>query len=862
VTSWLARVAAQAVPAEWRESVQDDLQEEAAAERRGDLWMAYQTARVALRYRWTFRGDALLSDVRYAVRALLAAKWFTAGAMATFALGIGINVAVFCAVDRLLFRSLPYGHPESLVLLRSCEIDSTDCVGSFPAAVAFQLSQHSETMADVSVAGFPQMYRVSRGPSDDPIVSLIAVSPGALRALGVTPLLGRDISDVEIASKSPVAWISEEAWQRRFGSEAGILQRILWSRYEGVPVPVVGVLPRGFVPPSIGQDPEWAGLVVEHGGDGWAAIRQTGRLAVPFARLKPGVSVAQAQAEVDAIVNSLPLEPRQQTRERLRVDRIDASLFAYYRNYLWLIVTAAGLVLVMACSNLASLFLARGRSRQQLAAVCTALGASSGRLVSAALIEALLVCLAGVAGALVVLAAVQKATLLFLPPLFSRYAAGLTDLRVIGFSLVVTVICAIVAGTLPGWRATRLEILPLLQRGTRSGRRARVHGGRGLLVFEAAVGAVLVLGAVLAGRTLLALTYEDLGFQPEGLYLVNATGGVMPADPRDPAQRMAAQQQGVQQLVDAMRRLPGAAAAGAGDYNPASHAAPMRAFASDVQAGPRVQVTPGYMEAVGVRLVAGRTFTDEDVSSRAPVAMMNRSGARLVWPGTEPAQIVGRVWTPTGETPRRVIGIVEDMKFGYGAEAFEPIAYVPVGTEVTGWGTISVRMHPGQALPLPALRTFIAERLPNARINSVAHAAEGMSPVLRDPRFRATLLGGFALTALLLAGVGLYAVASYEAAQRRYEMGVRLTLGATPTALRRLILREAAAPVLIGGLIGLVGAWWIAGVGQSFLYRTDARDLTLYVPVLVVLVGTAALAAWTPARRAARTDPAIVLRAQ
>jgi hypothetical protein len=247
--------------------------------------------------------------------------------------------------------------------------------------------------------------------------------------------------------------------------------------------------------------------------------------------------------------------------------------------------------------------------------------------------------------------------------------------------------------------------------------------------------------------------------------------------------------------------------------------------------------------------------------------MLNALGVRLLWPGVTPALAVGRTWQPDGEIPRTIVGVVADMKFQYGVGMFghgkaQPIAYVPIGAEPTRFGGVSVRIREGQVLQEPALRTFLEVRLPGARLTRLSYVPDGLSPVLRDPRFRALLLSLFAVAALGLAAIGLYAVASYEAAQRRYEMGVRLTLGATPGTLRRLLLADTCRPVAIGATAGLVGAWWFAAFAQSLLYRTDGRDPIFYAAAVVVLVGTAALAAWMPARRAARTDPAIVLRAQ
>jgi putative ABC transport system permease protein len=856
MTRWVARLAACLVPTEWRADVVRDVEEEARPGQRGALWQSAQVARVGAKMRWTFGGDVMLTDLRYAIRSLLGAKWFTLGAIATFALGIGINLAVFSAVDRLLFKHLPYSHPETLVLLKSCDASTGACGGSFPTAIAFHLTQHSDAFEEVAVGGFAEPIRLTREQTDEPALSFVAVSPRALRVLGVSPAIGRDLSDAEIASQTRGAWISDEAWRSRFHSDLGTVGRTVWLG--NTPVSVLGVLPRGFIPPSwSSQSATWTGLVVEYSGNGWVAIAPTGRLAAPFARLRPGITVAAAQAELDAIRSALAGDSKgpNAPSESLRVDPMETTLFSQSRAYLWLVVVTAGLVLLMCCANLASLFIARSRAREQLTAICTALGASSARLIVTAILESVLVCTAGAAAAIVVLATAQKALSTLLPPIFSRYTEGLTDPRVIGFSLLATLACAMIAGVFPGWRLGRLDVLPLLQRGARSTRRARRRGGRGLLVIEAALGAMLVLGAVLAVRSFVVLTQEDLGFQPQGLYLVYVGAGAGPSDP-------IAQAASMQEKLELLRQMPDVSAVGSSDYIPATNAAPIRPFAKDVR-GPRVQVSSGYFEALGVPLIAGRVFTDAEIATQAPLAMMDRLGARRVWPDLDPAQVVGLVWQPSGELPRTIVGIVGSIKPDYGSGPRadpQPTAYLPLGAQPTRLGMALIRMRPGHALQLSALKSFLQARQSDARVTGVDYLPDAMDPVLRDPRFRAALLTTFALTALLLAAVGLYAVASYDAALRRYEMGVRLTLGASPTDLRRLVLRETCWPVAIGCVAGLLGAWWIASLAQSLLYRTNGREPMLYVLVVAILLAVAAAAAWLPARRVAGTNPAIVLR--
>jgi predicted permease len=508
----------------------------------------------------------------------------------------------------------------------------------------------------------------------------------------------------------------------------------------------------------------------------------------------------------------------------------------------------------MACANLASLLVARGRSREHLAAINAALGASRTRLLTGALLESAIVCLAGAAVGVAAVAATSKGLLQVLPPLFSRYASGVADPRVVLFAICAAMLSALVAGLVPAWRATRVDVLAILQKGTRSGQRTRVRGGRGLIAAEAALGALLVLGSVLALRSFIVLASDRLGFEPRDLYVVSVNGAGKST--------MDEQRTRIEQALEVVRLVPGVAAAAASDNVPASGEAPVRGFAKDQKAGVRVQVSANYFETMGATLLAGRTFTPEDIASRANVAMVSRLGVELLWPGLTPHQVLGRLWQPADETPREIIGVVDEMKNSYGLDRGRPTAYVALGAEPTPWRSIVVRAQPGAALQVESIRARVQERLGREIHVSMSSLWESMDRNLRDPRFLAVLMTTLALTGLLLAIVGLYAVTNYDVSLRRYEMGVRVVMGATAADLKRLVRREALVPVLMGAAVGLIAAYWLAQFAQGLLFRTDGRDPWLYLIVAGVLVATALVASWLPARRVAATDPATVLRAQ
>jgi predicted permease len=848
VSDWLFRGALRLVPASWRASVRADIEEEARVQRRGGVWKSSQAIRVAARWRWTFGGGAVLTDVRYAIRSLAGARWFTVGAVVSFALGVGVNLAVFSAIDRMLFRRLPYANPAALVLLRSCDEKTGECAGAFPSDVAYALQRQSSTLESVAVAGFSIDVRLSRDETTEDVFSMMEVSPHALRALGVTVRPGRDITDEEVSAKARMAWISDEAWRARLGADANIVGRTFWAGDR--PVTIAGVLPRGFIPPAwTAPNPEWAGLVVAYSG--WSTIGPSGRILVPFARMRPGVTPADVGHELAVVQEGLRSQPseRPQRRENLRADGIERALFSRFNDYLWLVVAAAGLVLLMACTNLATLLVARGRAREQLAAIATALGASRARVLTTAVAESLTICLTGSALALAGVWATEAAISALLPPLFSRYTAGATDLRVLTFALLVACAAAVGAGLAPGWRHTKVDVLTVLQKGSRGGGRRTSPGARTLLAVQAALGCLLVVGSFLALRSFARLSGDSLGFDPTDLAVVWTNPGRLAPD--EQRTRMEA-------ALQAMRRVPGVRAAAGADNIPTTNEMGQRGFKQGAVRGTKIQVTDEYLATLGARLTAGRDFTRAEVASRGPVVILNRLAARALFPEIPPAALIGRMWQADDDPPREIIGIVQEFKTSYGDANLRPAVFLPMGAEPSLWTQLVIR--PAAIRP-EVIRSVIQEQFGGVTVRTL-DVERRLDVSLVDARFRAVLLSVLACAGLAVAVVGLYAVASYDVAMRRYEMGVRLTLGAPPRALKRLILLQACRPVALGAGAGLVGAYWLAQFITGFLFNMTGRDPVTYAAVATVMVASALLAAWLPARRAAATDPAVVLKAQ
>ena len=800
----------------------------------------------------------MTTDIRYALRSLLRARWFTVAAVFTFALGIGVNVAVFSTVDRILLRPLPYADVDRLVMLRSCALDG-ECSGGFPSLVAFEARERLATIDDLAVAAMAGSYSVSPTPGEAPPLRLSGVSVNLLRVVRVQPVLGRDFSEEDAAQRRRVAILSHESWVRRFDGSPDVITTTIGSASR--PVSIIGVLPPGFIPPTSSfPDATWDGLILDSDPDGWSVIGPgRGMVAVPVARLRSGATVAAARAEVAALVEVLT--PRLRSREgvlpRIHVDPIQTALFSRFRANAWLILSASVVLLLLACANLANLLLARGRSREYDAAIHASLGAGPGRLVTAGLLESLIVCGAGATIAIGVVAVTSKALAAVLPPLLARYAAEATEPRVLGITLVVALLCAIAAGVMPAWRASRVDVLSVLQSASAGRQRSRLRGGQSLIVVESALAVLLVLSGLLLFRSFTHFSGQDLGFNPDNLYTVTARG-TSPVK-RSPEAALALYEQSIEVLA----ALPGVESAGGADVTVVSGQAPMRGLSRDrTVRGGRYQVSPGYFHTLQTPFIAGRAFTEAEVRSRAQVGILSASAARIFFADLPPAQVVGRSLTIDDDPARTVVGIVPDLRRrGYGDDSNEAALFLPLGAEPSAYGMRVIRMETGTAPQRAMLQQRLSEVLGPVTVNVTAISA-GLEPALKDPRFRAVLFTVLSLAALLLAAIGLYAIASFDVASRRYEMAVRLALGARARDIQRLVILGACRPVVLGVLVGVAGAYWAEQFLKAFLFGVEPRDPAAYAVVVLILLATTTLAAWLPARRAVRVDPATTLRAQ
>jgi predicted permease len=856
------RAALRLVPRAWRGTVARDLEEEAAAGRRGTAWLSWQAVRTGVPLRRASVGDFVATSVRQTVRSLARSRGFALAAVSSFALGIGANVALLSVMDRLVFRPLPFPERDRLVVVFSGTPEDSPRLWH---AQALALQEQATTLDGLATAyGSDGEGLIVEELGESPVRFGVA-SPNLLRLLGIRPIEGRDFAadPVDDAAPSDVpreVLITDAFWRRQFNRSPDALDRIFISqqrRYH-----IVGVLPPDFVNPSVELSGRIDGLMASDGRvEGPPRDRTT--VGARLARLAPGRTVAEAQAEMAAIGARVAAEhpdfmgiQAPMTAEPLRV-----GMLRPYARFLWLILGAAGLVLLIACANLSTLFLARGRAKVHETAIRSTLGASRWRLVGAAIAEALVVCFAGAGAALVTLASVQTLHVSVVPPEFRGFEVSAFDVRLIALTFGLAAASALLAALVPALASTRFDPLSALRQGRPTGGTRRLTTGRSILALEAAIAVVLVAAAGGAVRSFGGLVFRDPGFVAADLYRTSVFF--------EPARNLLNMERAraLATIEQALSDVPDVDGWTAVTYPPIARGRLSHPYWSmlDIEGGV-IGVTDTTLEVLRTPLLAGRGISADDIRSAAPVALINRRAAAALWPGEPFEEAIGRSLTMPYGGVRDVVGVVTDIRSRPGVSAW-PMLYVPIGDGVAakpGWAMelpVLLRMRPGTTPDRRELLARFQALVPTGMAGAPVAVTDELAPWLEHPRFQAALFGSLALIALVLAAIGLYAITAFDAARRRHETGVRLALGATRGDIRRHVIGGAVRPVLAGSAAGLVAAWWAAQFLQAYLFEVDARDPWTLALVSLVLIATAVVAAWLPARRAARTDPANVLRA-
>ncbi len=806
--------------------------------------------------------ETLLNDARYALTIARRNKGFTLSAVLTLALGIGATTAVFATVHGVLLRPLPYPDADRLVRLFEERPGAVAPLGDrfLNSATYFAwVEREPRTLAGMAVYR-EQAYTVGFEGGSARLPGA-AVSPELFSVLRATPVMGQFFRpDAERTGAEPTVVLSERLWRQRFASDPDVLGRRLLI--DNRPHTVIGVTQHGFYFPDR-RALLWTPYAVSV-RPGPGDVRKDSP-ASAIGRLKPGATPLQAAAEgtaaARAVGQSLSADllfgkggPPVVRAQRL-IDDVTASV----RPALQVIGIGVLLVLLVACANVANLLLSRGIARQREFAVRAALGATRARLTTQLLTETLVLAVAGGTTGLLLGWAGTVAVPALAPHDFPRLEDVQMASGVVVFAVVASVMSAMLAGLVPALRAPESHVSVASTTGFSRGR-SRMRDG--LLIAEAAIAVLLLIGATLLGRSFVRLTHVDAGYDPTHVLTARI---FLPPDSASP-ERSA---QLLETVLRRLRSMPAVSAAGGGNMMPLGESSFLSGFElpSRDSGKPVVArvleyaVTPGYAEALGLRLREGRLLTEKDAASATSAVVVNEEFARLYLPLE---RTVGRRY-PTGlgssGKVAEIVGVVANvLKDGLTARP-QPEIYLMLQNGMPMREiNLLVRTKGDPLAVAPAVGTFVTEEEPSAAIAEVAPLTRLISASVAQARFAMVVLGTFAILALLLAGGGLYAVLAYAVSQRRREFGVRSALGADRSALIVLVLREGLSVTSIGLVIGLTAAALLTRFLEGMLFGVTPLDGGAFAAAPVLLVVVAAAACIGPARRAARTDPAEVLR--
>jgi predicted permease len=806
----------------------------------------------------------LRQDAALAVRQLRRSPGFALVATLTLALGIGATTAVFAVVDAVLLRPLPFDRAHELFLVRR-ERPGTPGLAvetTYPEYRALRDEAPSFTgMAAVPSSMQPAIW--TDGTSNESVATALA-SGSLFDVLGARAMLGRALTpDDDRRGAAPALVLGHGVWARRFGSDAAVVGRRV--ELGGTRYTVVGVMPRGFEYPKGAE--VWIPLVPAI--DSLVDNRQIAFLNV-VGRLRPGVPAAGAVQELDGLLAQSAAAagvPRTAVPAS-RLVPLEEELLGDARRGMLVLLGAAGLVLLVACANVANLLLARAATREGELAVRIALGAGRGRLVRQLLVEAVVLAAIGTVVGLAACAAGRNALAAMVPADLYRAGAVEIDARIAAFTAALMLATTLLFGVLPALRGTRMHPGAVLRAAvgrTTAGGRAR-RSQRTLIAAEVAVAVVLLIGGGVLVRSFARLNAVPLGFDRERtltaeVFLPDAKYG-------DPAKTRAFYHDAVARVA----AIPGVTAAGAVLLRPLAGPDgfdyPLSLEGTDAatqRAQPLVNyeaVTPGYFEAAGIPLVQGRDFGTADGEKAPRVVIVSAATARRFWPDESPMGKRLKWGPPDSPAPWvEVVGVVGAAR--YRDPRVESLdVYVPYTQSPWKLNHLVLRAAGDPALLTAPLRAVLAELDPEARAVQVATVDELAAVALRQPRFQVTLVGAFAGLALLLGAVGIFGVVSFATARRTRELGVRMALGARAADLHVLVVGETLRTVGVGILVGLAAAVAGARLLRTLVYEVSATDPLTFVLVPVIVLSVAVLAAVIPARRAARVDPVTVLRAE
>ncbi len=807
---------------------------------------------------------SLFQDLRYGFRSLLKRPGFTVVAVLALALGIGANSAIFSVVNSVLLRPLPYKDPEQLVIAweTNPQLLSDYLKTHNEAAPANFFDWQTESKSFENLAAFRwQDFNLTGGDTPEQVIGN-AVTTNMFATLGVRPALGRDfLAEEGQVGRENVVILGHGLWQRRFGSNLGIVGQTI--SVNGQPFTVVGVMPEGFEFPRAMSE-LWTPLAPS---DDFKTNR-TAHFLYTRARLKPGVTIAQAQAEMDTITARLRQQyPDTNNQRGVRLASLSDESVAEIKPALLILLAAVGFVLLIACANVANLMLARAAARQKEIAIRTALGAGRLRIIRQLLTESVLLSLVGgVCGLLLALWGID----LLLASMPRQFALGIPgwnkiglDYRVLGFTLGVSLLTGILFGLFPAWHASKYDLNESLKEGSKgSAGQGRKRFRNALIVSEVTLALVLLVGSGLMMRSLWRLMDVKPGFDPQNLTTLQLSL---------PQAQYAQNEQIVafySELTHRIENLPGVEAAATIDMMPMGGSGGTTSFLVEGRpAPPQGQYpeanartsSPGYFQTMRIPIVKGRDFSERDTANTPFVVVVNETMARKYWPGEDP--IGKRLLDPQNRTPpAEVIGVVGDVKhFGLDDQAEEYIYTSAIQT-------------PGNAMFL-VVRTTMDPLSMTGTLRKEVQALDKELPVFDVKpmeqrivestgarRLVMFLLGVFALVALILASVGIYGVMAYAVTQRTHEIGIRMALGASRGDILRLVIRQGMLLVVVGVALGLLVSFAVTRFMSGLLFGVMPNDPATLFGVSLLLAAIAFIACLVPALRAMKVDPMVALR--
>jgi putative ABC transport system permease protein len=813
---------------------------------------------------------ALWHDLRTAARVFRKRPGFTAVVVATLALGIGITTAVFSLIHGVLLRPFPYREPDRLVRVETLHLDKPDAKRGCSLLDIEDYRRMSRTLVDVGAyTTFDSDVRTD-GPSE--AIKMTQMHPAALATLGVSPVLGRVLLPEEDVPGGDVhkAVISHRLWRSRFGGDRDVVGQTLRTSIRSFEI--VGVMPPGFAFPE--RTDVWTTM------ESWYAMavgearvkRRDSRFYATIARLAPGVTVEQAQADLDRVAVELEARhPVENQGIRTRLTPLREFEVRAFEPYLALLFGAVLFVLLICCANVANLMLTSATGRSREFAIRAALGATRARQARALLTESLLLALLGGAVGAVLAHAAVNALLLLIPDRLPFWMRIEVDTPVLLFSLSVAIATSLVFGGAPALLASRVDLQATLAEGARgSGARSRLRTA--LIVAEVTLCLVLLVGAGLMMRSFIRLQHVDPGFDSQSLLVARVTTFT----PGTRAEKAAELSQRHERMLARLRQLPGVASAAATNSLPFAAVEQERSKTelrvkgrADQELAHTVplegaDVSAGYFATMGIPLVRGRLFDTRDTTSSQMTVIVSQRAAETLWPGRDP---IGQevLWGPlmAGENPYcTVVGVVGNVKHGSaetdtGVELYYPYTQYPI-TNV--YYVIRTRGDPTALAP--AVRRAIGDTDQSAAIVFLRPMTDLVDESMWQRRLWGVMFGVFAALALVLAAIGIYGVLSYSVSQRTRELGVRLALGAQPGDLLRMVTLQGMRMVLVGLVLGLGAAFALARLARSLLFGVAGHDPATFIVVCLALIGVGLLACYLPARRAARLDPVEALRVE